>query len=396
MEELIIYEFRPLFLTLERIGPFRTLHTIDFTDSHHHPCNFYMIVSANGLGKTTALEIFVCLVDLIGKRDISRYGHEDLDKKGGRAQLDFWMRVRWQGRNRAVVLSIVAGDFGENVFLLPWPETLLSQHSAESWHRIGFRSPVTGRYENIGARHDELLQDFAAAVRASMEIAADETFLYPKLHLPTILYFSAYRDIPLVSEDHSGPGRNGTDNPTNRNISQPSHWSYAPLHAFDAHSTLWRDSLDTLLVWLKWLDNGSFESAQELINKQLFEGTPKRLKGVRKVPPEAQVDAGEGEIHRLDRLSSGEKSLAHLFLRIGAHATANTIILIDEMDAHLHIRWVHRLYNAMEKMILDHPGFTIIMTTHSTEILRRFTAATEVERDGLYLGGELIEERDLT
>ncbi|MDD5033542.1 MAG: hypothetical protein PHE55_02185 [Methylococcaceae bacterium] len=66
------------------------------------------------------------------------------------------------------------------------------------------------------------------------------------------------------------------------------------------------------------------------------------------------------------------------------------------MDAHLHIRWVHRLYNALEQLALDHPGFTVIMTTHSTEILRRFAAATKIEREGLYLGGELIEEKDLT
>ncbi len=114
------------------------------------------------------------------------------------------------------------------------------------------------------------------------------------------------------------------------------------------------------------------------------------------MPPEAQVDASNGETHGLNRLSSGEKSLVHLFLRIGAHGTANTIILIDEIDAHLHIRWQHRLYNALEKLAKDHPGFTIIMTTHSTEILRRFTAALNIEKEGLYLGGELIEQHELT
>jgi len=394
MDELRIYEFRPLFLTLDRIGPFRNLHTIDFSDNDDHPCNFYMMVSANGLGKTTALEIFTCLVDLMGKREIASYGHEDLDRKGGRAQLDFWLRVRWQGRDRGAVLSVVAGTLGEDVFLKPWTERLLSQHSVETWHRSGFRSPVVDRYVNIASPKDDLLQDFAAAIRASTENAPNEYFDLPTFHLPTVLYFSAYRDIPSVSGDHCGPGRSGAIS-VQRHVSEPSHWNYRPIHAFDAHSTLWQDSLDHLLVWLKWLDNGSFETAQKLVNEQVFDGTPKVLKGVRKVPPEAQIDAGNGEAHRLDRLSSGEKSLAHLFLRIAAHATANTVILIDEMDAHLHIRWAHRLYNALERLVLDHPGFTIIMTTHSTEILRRFSAATKIEREGLYLGGELIEENEL-
>jgi ABC-type lipoprotein export system ATPase subunit len=394
MDELIIHEFRPLFLTLDQIGPFRNLHSIDLTDTNHHPCNFYMMVSANGFGKTTALEIFTCLVYLLGKKDLASYGHEDLDRKGGRAQLDFWVRLHWQGRERAIVLSIVAGKLGEETYLKPWPDNQLVQHHAESWHHMGFRSPVEGRYVNIASPEDELLKDFSAAVRASQENTSESDFLQPRFHLPSVLYFSAYRDIPPVSQEHRGAEDHG-QNGYARAISQPSHWNYSPLHAFDAHSTLWRDSLDNLLVWLKWLDNGSFETAQRLINEQLFQGTPKRLKGVRKSPPEAQVDAGDGGIHRLDRLSSGEKSLAHLFLRIAAHATANTIILIDEMDAHLHIRWAHRLYNALEQLVLDHPRFTVIMTTHSIEILRRFTAAMSIEQAGLYLGGNLIEEKDL-
>ncbi len=394
MDELIIHEFRPLFLTLDRIGPFRTLHTMDFTDDQQHACNFYMMVSANGLGKTTALEIFTCMVDMMGKREVESYGHEDLDRKGGRAQLDFWLRVHWQGRDRAVVLSVIAGTLGEDVVLQPWSEDLLSRNSAESWHLSGFRSPVVGRYENIGSRKDDLLQDLAATIRAATQDAPIKSFNLPSFHLPTVLYFSAYRDIPSVSDDHCEPGRSGAAS-MQRPISEPSHWNYRPLHAFDAHSTRWEDSLDHLLVWLKWLDNGSFEKAQELVNKQVFDDTPKILKGVRKVPPEAQVDAGNGEMHRLDRLSSGEKSLVHLFLRIAAHSTANTVILIDEMDTHLHIRWAHRLYNALEKLVLDHPGFTIIMTTHSTEILRRFSAAMKIEREGLHLGGELIEEKEL-
>jgi hypothetical protein len=93
-------------------------------------------------------------------------------------------------------------------------------------------------------------------------------------------------------------------------------------------------------------------------------------------------------------LSSGEKSLAYLFLRMGAHRPATP--LFDRRNGYsFHIRWQHRLYNALEKLAKDNPGFTVILTTHSIEILRRFTATMGQEREGLYLGGELIEETDL-
>jgi hypothetical protein len=250
---------------------------------------------------------------------------------------------------------------------------------------------VIGRYEAIASKTDDLLQDLLAIIRAAGDTAQEDTFLQPAFHLPTILFFSAYRDIPYPNNDNHDCIPHSTQSINERSISTPNHWNYQPLHSFEAHSAYWKNSLDNLLVWLKWLDNGSFEKAQALINELLFVETPKLLKGVRRNPPEAIIDAGNDQTHRLDRLSSGEKSLAYLFLRIGAHATSNTIILIDEMDIHLHIRWQRRLYNALEKLVADNPGFTVIMTTHSVEILRRFTAAMGQERDKLFLAGELIE-----
>lgn len=389
MDGILIYEFKTLFLTLDKIGPFQNAYPIDFTDTHNRPSNFFMMVSPNGMGKTTALEIFSCLMALLDKDTIDSYGHEDLDKRGGRAQLDFWVKLAWQGRTRCIILSIVAGSIGEETFLKPWSPEQLQLYHAESWHQAGFRSPVIGRYQAIARKTDDLLQDVLATLRVAGETAPEENFLQPSFHLPTVLYFSAYRDIPYPNnDDHDRlpPMANG-----GRGIATPNHWNYQPLHTFDAHSAYWKNSLDNLLVWLKWLDNGSFEKAQALINAQLFDGTPKRLKGVRKNPPEAIIDTGGGQTHRLDRLSSGEKSLAYLFLRIGAHATRNTIILLDEMDIHLHIRWQHRLYNALEKLVQDNPGFTLIMTTHSLEILQRFTATMGQERPNLFLAGELIE-----
>jgi len=391
MDELLIYEFRPLFLTLDRIGPFQNFYAIDFTDENNRPSNFFMMVSPNGMGKTTALEIFSCLSGLLGKKDIDAYGHEDLDKRNGRAQLDFWVRLRWQGRNISIVLTVLAGNIGEETFLKPWSLEDLQAYSAETWHSAGFRSPVPGRYENLASRTDNLLQDLLATFRAASETVPDDSFLQPSFHLPTVLYLSAYRDIPYPNNDNHDCIQHSAHNVMERSIAMPDHWRYQPLHAFEAHSAYWKNSLDNLLVWLKWLDNGSFEKARELINEQLFVDTTKRLKDVRRNPPEAIIDTGNNQTHRLDRLSSGEKSLAYLFLRIGAHCTRNTIILIDEMDIHLHIRWQHRLYNALEKMVLDNPGFTVMMTTHSLEILQRFTATMEQERKGIFMAGELIE-----
>jgi predicted ATP-dependent endonuclease of OLD family len=96
----------------------------------------------------------------------------------------------------------------------------------------------------------------------------------------------------------------------------------------------------------------------------------------------------DGSEHRLDRLSSGEKSLVQLFLRIGGHMTLNTIVLIDELEVHLHPNMQHRLLKILKQLAIDNPGLTIISTTHSREILRAF--AHEIEEKGLVKGGHII------
>ena len=50
----------------------------------------------------------------------------------------------------------------------------------------------------------------------------------------------------------------------------PRDWNYQPVHVFDIEGQDWRSSLDNLLVWLKWLDDGRFEDAVRAINERVF------------------------------------------------------------------------------------------------------------------------------
>ncbi len=108
--ELLIYEFGPLYLTLNHIGPFQDEpYQIDFTDKENRPCTFFLLTSKNGLGKTLILDTMYCLLGLLGQSEPKLYGLEDLDKGEGRAQLDLKLRVYWQGQDQELVLSILGG-----------------------------------------------------------------------------------------------------------------------------------------------------------------------------------------------------------------------------------------------------------------------------------------------
>jgi predicted ATPase len=376
-----ILKFEPLGLTLEGIGPFQEKTVrFDFTDQHNDPCNFYLMISENGKGKTTVLETMTILFDMFTHKDPASLGHKDLDKiEGGRAQLDILFEFLKNDLKETVILSLIAGP-ADDYLLHPWTEEMIRAAGASSWHLFGFRRTSTGRFEKIG-RKDTLIEDMLSLIHHEMSNGKTSTGFEESITtLPTLIHFSAYRDIlPL---DNSG-----------RSITEPDVWQYRPVYRFASEGDIWTQSLDNLLVWLSWLDDGRYEKAVQIINNRVFKGTEKYLGKIRKSPPEAVIKSGEKEHtteHTIDRLSSGEKSLIQLFLRIGTHMTQNTILLIDEMDVHLHLKWQHRLLNILKDMAKENQGLTIISTTHSRELLKGF--AFEEEEEGLVKGGHFIDE----
>ncbi len=385
--DLLIYEFRPLYLTLDRIGPFQDEpYAVDFTDKNNQPCNFFLLVSKNGSGKTTILDTISCLLGLLGQSEPKQYGLEDLDKGIGRAQLDLKLRVFWQGQNHHLVLSVLGGNFGQELSLKVWANEELHNHNARSWHRMGFIGQQSGFSLKPLSTHrsDDFIGDLLAAIQFSLG-SSPNTFGESAFSFPTVLSFSAYRDIPQinVSGEFAQP----------RSITKPQYWGYSPVHSFAAHNETWNYSLDNLLVWLKWLEDGRFEKARDYINQHVFDGSGKFFKDVDRPNLEAIIRTGNNEPndHRLDRLSSGEKNLMQLFLRIGAHQTKNTILLIDEFDVHLHIRWQYRLYNALKTLAArEDANFTVIASTHSTEILQTVSDTMDLQEERLVKGGHLI------
>ncbi len=368
--------FQPLQLSVENIGPFQgKIWTFDFTDANNEPCNFYFIISENGRGKTTLLELMATLMQMLSHREMENFGNEGLDKGEGRAQWDIRTRITRKGKNETVVLSIIAGSLERDAALKQWKTDELKKVGADSWHCFGFRKKNNRCLESIGET-DELVRDFTEAIQnfigeRSIQLH-DSSISFPTLH-----YYSSYRDVLSIQEK--------------RLISEPEHWGYQPVHIFSQEGERWTKSLDNLLVWLKWIDDGRFEQAKDIINEQVFRGTLKYLKDVRKDPPEAVI-VNKNQEHRLDQLSSGEKNLVQMFLRIGTHMTRNTILLIDEMDVHLHTKWQHRLLNQLKQMAKEHPGLTVIVSTHSREILERYQY--DVEEENLRKGGHIIEDND--
>ncbi len=241
--ELLIYEFRPLYLSLDRIGPFQDeVYEVDFTDKNNKPCNFFLLVSKNGSGKTTILDTISSLLGLLGQAEPRKYGLEDMDNGQGRAQLDIKLRAFWQGQDHNLVLSILGGSLGNDLSLKVWDTEALQKHNVTKWYRMGFTGQQSGYPLKPLTTHksEDFIADFLVSIQTSLN-SSPGTFGESVFSLPTSLSFSAYRDIPSISSLEDRP------------ISRPQHWGYKPMHSFSPHNEGWNYSLDNLLVWLKWL-----------------------------------------------------------------------------------------------------------------------------------------------
>lgn len=382
MVDFSVELFAPLFLSIDRVGPFQQrMEVFDFTDAKDEPCNVYLIVSKNGRGKTTVMELMAAMMGMLGNFESSGIGIEDLDRGLGRAQWDVKVTLNANGHQETVILSLLAGWMGEDTALKFWSPEELQSYGATAWQRFGFvRATKGGLYSMVG-RNNHWVQKFNALIDSSRGDRLTN-FDGDALTYPTLIYFSAYRNIVRLDA-------------TERAIVAPRDWNYQPVHVFDIEGQDWRSSLDNLLVWLKWLDDGRFEDAVKAINERVFKlGDPqlnsgKYLKGVRKEPPEAVVVSGEQE-HRLDKLSSGEKSLVQLYLRLGAHMTRNTIVLVDEPEVHLHRNLQYEtLFELFRLAKKNYPHVSVFMATHSERLMKAF-ALDQVE-ENLVKGAYIIE-----
>lgn len=376
-----LLEFKLVSLHIDCIGPFQdTVTTVDFTDTERQPCSIFLLMSRNGRGKTTVLEIIAYLMDTLAREAPLGLPQILQDHPKGRAQLDVWVKLKMStGAEHRAILSLMMG-IAESSSLMHWDDQKLAEIGADAWDRHAVSPAWKGRFSQQASEDDDgvvpLLGELLHVARLRPPAGFGIEQSNPET-APTVLYFPSTRDIAKLPETEQ------------RSVSRPIDWNYRTVRRFDRDQIRWSTSLDNLLVWLKWLEDGRFESACNALNEFVFKGTSKQIIGTRKDPPEAIV-RNEGQEHRLDQLSSGEKSLVLLFLLLFIHKTQNTVVLLDEVDLHLHPEWERRIVYQLKQVVSRSPGLTIIMSSHSHDVLERFDV--HAPEPPLRKGGELLKD----
>jgi energy-coupling factor transporter ATP-binding protein EcfA2 len=375
--EFMIADWRLLQLTLEDVGPFRAgPTTFSFLGETAPlgtppgelpgPSNLYMLIAPNGQGKTTVLE---AIYGLFGLLNSSPEGIFSDPSAGGRAQID--VRGTWliDGVSRPVLLSIWTGAREP---LIAWSQDRLElEAEATDWATLSL-SVIGGQVQTLEETNELGRILFRTLRAAAGQSEGDAGSLAERL--PTVLYFPADRSVVAPAD--------------RRIVARPRCWGYQPAHRFSHDGPDWESSIDNLLVWLEWVDSARLQDLLERVNDYLFgEDASKRI-----LRPDRShlltFVSTPTSFHPLSSLSHGERALLQMFVRVFTQSTQSTVLLIDEIELHLHTRWMNRMFRSFKGMLEETPGLALIFTTHDRELIEVF----EYERpeNGLTKGGFLI------
>lgn len=389
---------KPIRLSLANIGPFRgdVMHTIDFrgapgSEVDQAACNrkladVFMLVGANGCGKTTILECIAGLLELSWGRIDGNYFTRAANK-GARVLLELHIVFLIEGE---IVESIIAIWIGDRRDCVEGFSTGRSASGSEWQGEVGFVAPScqVSYLDKQGAFFLEVIRKTESAIGN-----------LPKRILP------AFRAIHFDSSRGFEP------------------WDYANSLKDDAAPTSPQSIrvnsqhdriLSNILIDMKNRDVSSFVLFLDRLSERVFTqfGVNKRFvytivpfsyeslstiinvdPGPHRLPERVRRFTGpKSQHHGLHQLSRGEQNLFRLYAWLEIRPGQPLLLLIDEIGSGLHDSHKEILLSDLDRICSISTRSTILFTTHDELLIKKY-----VEGGALpWRGGAVLEFHEET
>jgi predicted ATPase len=340
------------FLDIENFRAIKTI-SLDFTDYLGRPRPISLIVGPNGSGKTSILDAVHVVVKVFENpavpslRDGLQYNVQQLVRgRGNIAKIIFKYSIE---KDEAEAINNVYSSLSLNQHfdLAKAAQPPLNNPVEVLWTfpNINLSSRSAYYYEY---RTENPVKVLGARGRASQAVARNVQ--YPEIfdRIGGVCYLDQRRTVRLF-------------NNINREDSEE----------FKAHSDV--------LYWLNdyyrkdftWNEDKFGESywkrVKRLFNKICF---PAELVGLESGPSsDTLILKRNGIEYDLYQMSSGEHQILRILVGLAADTAKNSIVLIDEIELHLHPAWQKKLIQVLRE---DDSNNQYIFTTHSPTVTKMF------------------------
>lgn len=354
-------------LTLQNVKSFQGEHTFELTDDNGRPARWTLILGDNGVGKTTLLECLAHLAPVFNSRDDT--GTEDPP---------MFVEPRVAAAPNSVIDNLGRiGDIKCKMEATFAVDSLLnngvaSDVSVETWMTF---SRQNGRSENIKT----------SEWGRENEIVRSKWKEFSKFQEPLILAYGAGRHMGIGNLDFS-KAPEATDSLLQGTVELfdaeelLQQIDYASLQP---HATQAKRQKQVLLEMIAAL----LPEVERASNIKIYPPTPVGAQGKSGV----YVRTSDGEV-RLRQLSFGYQTMMAWVADIGWRLFAKypksrnplyepAIVLVDEIDLHLHPRWQRQI---RERLTRHFPNVQFIATAHSPLMAQAYLDANlaVVMRDG--------------
>ncbi|MFN6154889.1 AAA family ATPase [Anabaena sp. AL09] len=323
--------------------------SLDFTDLLSRPRPINLIVGPNSSGKTSILDAIHLVVKVFENpqnpelREGLEYNVQQLVRgRGNRTQIAFEYSIE---RDEAEAINDVYSSLElKQYFNLLNPLSPLESPAKVIWH---FPSRNPKNLCDYDAPKDSI-KVLGARGKASLSMSKNHQTSQIFDRIGGVCYLDQRRTVRLFK-------------------------------SFNQQNQEYKNAHSDVLLWLNqyyrkdltWNEEKYGESywkrVQRLFNKICF---PSELIGLESGPDsDTLILKRKGVEYDLLQMSSGEHQILRILVGLAADTAKNSIVLIDEVELHLHPAWQKRLIQVLRE---DDSNNQYIFTTHSPTVAEMF------------------------
>jgi len=320
--------------------------SIDFTNNQSQPRPVTLIVGPNGSGKTSILDAILMVVrtsenfkNLRLREGLEFSAAQLIRGRGKNAEIQFEYSIE---KDEALKINEVFKE-GKIPLEFPFPKNDFSRPPCGEPTKCTWKYPIHGRTKPYVLLSSPKNSAKILGARGFADQAVGKNLISSSIfeNIGGVCYLDQRRSFRLTNGNFSLKIMD------NRSHDEVLSWVYQ----YYERDIAWNEAKFGESYWKK---------IQRLFNKVCY---PSQLIGPESGPDKITLILNKNNVeYDISQMSSGEHQILRILVGLAAETAVNSIVLLDEVELHLHPAWQRKLIQVLRD---DNSNNQYIFTTHS-------------------------------